>query len=163
VFDKNGKFLRQWLPQGMSTVHCMSIAMTGRSMFCNRQGSKIQIYDKMEQYEAHHRGAVDAVTPPKDGNIKQSGGSAVAARFSHDPQQKYIFMINQNNAQVEIIDRRQRQDRGATSAVRGASRASSIRRTASRSIPRTTSTSTKNRGKRSPTSQDRRSAIGRSI
>jgi len=35
----------------------------------------------------------------------QSGGSAVALDFSHDPQQKYIFMINQNNAQVEIIDR----------------------------------------------------------
>jgi len=45
------------------------------------------------------------VTPPKDGKIVQSGGSAVALDFSHDPQQKYIFMINQNNAQVEIIDR----------------------------------------------------------
>ena len=45
------------------------------------------------------------VTPPKDGKLVQSGGSAVALDFSHDPNQKFIFLINQNNAQVEIIDR----------------------------------------------------------
>ncbi len=105
VFDKNGKFLRQWLPQGMSTVHCMSIANDGQVYVCNRQGAKIQIYDKM----GNMRRTIDVpwtpVTPPKDGKIVQSGGSAVALDFSHDPQQKYIFMINQNNAQVEIIDR----------------------------------------------------------
>jgi DNA-binding beta-propeller fold protein YncE len=45
------------------------------------------------------------VTPPKDGKITQNGGSAVALDFSHDPAQQYIFLINQNNARVEIIDR----------------------------------------------------------
>src|SRR6266436_758218 len=105
VFDKNGKFLRQWLPQGMSTVHCMSIANDGQVYVCNRQGSKIQIYDKMGNMKRTIDVPWTPVTPPKDGKIKQSGGSAVALDFSHDPQQKYIFMINQNNAQVEIIDR----------------------------------------------------------
>ena len=105
VFDKNGKFLRQWLPQGMSTVHCMSIANDGQVYVCNRQGSKIQIYDKMGNMKRTIDVPWTPVTPPKDGKIVQSGGSAVALDFSHDPQQKYIFMINQNNAQVEIIDR----------------------------------------------------------
>src|SRR5437870_4328945 len=45
------------------------------------------------------------VTSPKDGKITQSGGSAVALDFSHDPAQQFIYLINQNNAQVEIIDR----------------------------------------------------------
>ena len=27
------------------------------------------------------------------------------ADFSHDPAQKFIYLINQNNAQIEIIDR----------------------------------------------------------
>ena len=105
VFDKDGKFLRQWLPQGMSTVHCMSIANDGQVYVCNRQGAKIQIYDKMGNMKRTIEVPWTPVTPPKDGKIKQSGGSAVALDFSHDPQQKYIFMINQNNAQVEIIDR----------------------------------------------------------
>ena len=45
------------------------------------------------------------VTPPKDGKITQSGGSAVALDFSHDPNQQFIYLINQNNARFEIIDR----------------------------------------------------------
>src|SRR6266403_152182 len=91
VFDKNGKFLRQWLPQGMSTVHCMSIANDGQVYVCNRRGSKIQIYDKMGNMKRTIDVPWTPVTPPKDGKIKQSGGSAVALDFSHDPQQKYIF------------------------------------------------------------------------
>ena len=45
------------------------------------------------------------VTPPADGVPKQSGGSAVAIDFSPDANQRLMFVINQNNAQVEIIER----------------------------------------------------------
>jgi DNA-binding beta-propeller fold protein YncE len=43
------------------------------------------------------------MTPSSDGTIRPFGGSAVAIDFS--PDQRLIFVINQNNAQVEIIDR----------------------------------------------------------
>src|SRR5205823_9733123 len=45
------------------------------------------------------------VTVPKDGVVKQSGGSAVAIDFSPDQAQRLMFVINQNNAQIEIIER----------------------------------------------------------
>ena len=37
--------------------------------------------------------------------VKQSGGSAVAIDFSPDPAQRLMFVINQNNSQIEIIER----------------------------------------------------------
>jgi DNA-binding beta-propeller fold protein YncE len=37
--------------------------------------------------------------------VKQSGGSAVSLELSRDPGQRWMYVINQNNAQVEIIDR----------------------------------------------------------
>jgi DNA-binding beta-propeller fold protein YncE len=45
------------------------------------------------------------VTPPPDGVVKQSGGSAVAIDFSPDQTQRLMFVINQNNSQIEIIER----------------------------------------------------------
>jgi streptogramin lyase len=105
VLDKSGKFLRQWLPEGMSTVHCLSMANDGQVYVCNRQGSKIQIYDKMGSMKRTIDVPWTPMTPPKDGKIVQSGGSAVALDFSHDPNQRLIYLINQNTARVEIIDR----------------------------------------------------------
>src|SRR6266849_6174306 len=36
VMDQNGKFLRQWQPDGMQTVHCMTVANDGSVYVCNR-------------------------------------------------------------------------------------------------------------------------------
>jgi DNA-binding beta-propeller fold protein YncE len=105
VMDRTGKFLRQWQPEDMLTVHCMSIAKDGQVYVCNRENSRIQIYDKMGNFKKKIDVPWTPVTPPKDGKIAQSGGSSVALDFSHDPNQQFIYLINQNNAQVEIIDR----------------------------------------------------------
>jgi streptogramin lyase len=105
VMDRTGKFLHQWQPEGMTTVHCMSIANDGQVYVCNREGSRIQIYDKMGNFKKSIEVPWTPVTPPKDGKVAESGGSAVALDFSQDRNQQFIFLINQNNAQVEIIDR----------------------------------------------------------
>ena len=105
VMDRAGNFLRQWLQEDMTMVHCMSIAKDGQVYVCNREGGRLQIYDKMGNFKKSIEVPWTPVTPPKDGKITQSGGSAVALDFSHDPAQKFIYLINQNNAQVEIIDR----------------------------------------------------------
>jgi DNA-binding beta-propeller fold protein YncE len=91
--------------EDMTMVHCMSIANDGQVYVCNREGGRIQIYDKMGTLKKSIEVPWTPVTPPKDGKGTQSGGSAVALDFSHDPAQKFIYLINQNNAQVEIIDR----------------------------------------------------------
>jgi hypothetical protein len=105
VMDHNGKFLRQWLPEGMQTVHCMSIANDGLVYVCNRDGSRIQVYDKMGMFIKNIETPWTPVTPPADGKPKESGGAAVALGFSHDSNQRLIYLINQNNSRIEIIDR----------------------------------------------------------
>jgi len=45
------------------------------------------------------------VTTAGDGKVTQSGGSVVAIDFSPDPAQRLLFVINQNNSRIEVIDR----------------------------------------------------------
>ena len=105
VMDRNGKFLRQWLPEGMDVVHCMSIANDGQVYVCNRRGSRIQIYDKTGALKRNIEVPWKPYTPPSDGKIKQIGGSAVALDFSPDANQRLLFVLNQNNSQIEIFER----------------------------------------------------------
>ena len=103
VMDKTGKFLRQWVIDDMETVHCLTMANDGMLYVCNRQGSEIRLYDKMGALKRTIALPWTPVTPPKDGKLKQSGGAVVAIDFS--PDQKLMFVINQNNAQIDIVDR----------------------------------------------------------
>jgi sugar lactone lactonase YvrE len=105
VMDRDGKFLRQWQPDGMQTVHCMTVANDGLVYVCNRQGSRIQVYDKMGNLTRNIEVPWKPYTPPPDGKPKESGGSAVALDFSPDSSQRLMYVINQNNAEIEIIDR----------------------------------------------------------
>ena len=105
VMDKTGKFLRQWQPADMDVVHCMTMAKDGLVYVCNRTGSKIQVYDKMGSLKRTIDVPWTPVTPPKDGKLAQSGGSVVAIDFSPDAAQRLLFVINQNNSEVEVIDR----------------------------------------------------------
>jgi len=103
VMDKTGKFLRQWQPADMDVVHCMTIAKDGLVYVCNRTGSKIQVYDKMGNLKKTIDLPWTPVTPPPDGKITQSGGAVVAIDFS--PDQRLLFVINQNTSQVDVVDR----------------------------------------------------------
>ncbi len=103
VADASGKFLRQWQPADMDTVHCMTIGNDGLVYVCNRNGSRIQVYDKMGALKRTIEVPWTPVTPPVDGKQAAFGGSTVAIDFS--PDQNLIFVINQNNAEIEMIDR----------------------------------------------------------
>jgi sugar lactone lactonase YvrE len=105
VMDRNGNFLRQWQPEGMQTVHCMTIANDGIVYVCNRQESRIQVYDKMGRFIKNIEVPWTPHTAPKDGKRTESGGSAVALDFSGDANQRLMFVVNQNNSEIEIIDR----------------------------------------------------------
>lgn len=105
VMDRDGKFLRHWIIDDMESVHCMTIANDGMVYVCNRQGSQIRLYDKMGKLQKTIPVPWKPVTPPKDGVVKPSGGSAVAIDFSPDQAQRLMFVINQNNSQIEIIER----------------------------------------------------------
>src|SRR2546428_1824537 len=102
VMDRTGKFLRQWQPEGMATVHCLTIANDGQVYVCNREGSRIQIYDKMGSFKKNIEVPWTPVTPPKDGKLVQSGGFAFPLGFFHQSRQKYNFPIQPLNPQIVI-------------------------------------------------------------
>ena len=45
------------------------------------------------------------VTPPVEGQPRATEGSAVAIDLSPDPEQRLLYVINQDNARIEIIER----------------------------------------------------------
>ena len=105
VIDPTGTFLRQWQPEGMESVHCLIVDRDGLVYVCNREGSRIQVYDKMGHFIKNIEAPWKPVTPPPDGKPKQSGGSAVALALSRDSNETFMYMINQNTAEIEILDR----------------------------------------------------------
>ncbi len=105
VMDRDGKFLRQWQPEGMATVHCMTLAKDGLVYVCNRDGARIQIYDKQGSLKKTIDVPWTPVTAPAGGKPKQSGGATVAIDFSRDGEQRLMFVVNQNNSQIEILER----------------------------------------------------------
>jgi len=106
VMDANGNFLRQWKPEGMEAVHCMTIADDGTVYVCNRENARIQLYDKMGNFKKSVELPWKPYTAPADGKVKQSGGATVALDFSHDAGQSLMFIVNQNNSQIDVVDRR---------------------------------------------------------
>ena len=105
VMDRNGTFQHQWQPDGMQSVHCMTMANDGSVYVCNRQESRIQVYDKMGNFERNIEAPWTPYTTPRDGQQVETGGSAVALDFSPDSNQRLIYLINQNNSRIEIIER----------------------------------------------------------
>ncbi|HMC22798.1 MAG TPA: hypothetical protein VKL19_13180, partial [Thermoanaerobaculia bacterium] len=72
---------------------------------CNRQGARLQVYDKMGKFIKNIDVPWKPYTPPADGKVKDSGGAAVSLDLSRDASQRRMYLINQNNSQIEIIDR----------------------------------------------------------
>jgi hypothetical protein len=105
VLNREGTFLRQWNPEGMQTVHCMSISHDGFAYVCNREGARIQVYDKMGKLLKNIDIPWKPYTAPADGTAKDTGGAAVSLDFSRDPAQRLMYLINQNSSEVEVINR----------------------------------------------------------
>jgi DNA-binding beta-propeller fold protein YncE len=101
VFDGSGKFLRQWIPEGYKSVHCMTMANDGTVYVCNRRNGKIGVFDKLGKMQR----TFDVPSTPVTAGVADGGGSAVAIDFSRDREQRYMFVINQNNSRIEIMER----------------------------------------------------------
>jgi sugar lactone lactonase YvrE len=105
VLDAQGNFLRQWRVDKMDSVHCMAIANDGSVYVCDRYGNQIRLYDKRGNLTKTFDLPWTPVTVPADGKIEQSGGATVAIDFSRDTAQAYMFVVNQNNSQIDIVER----------------------------------------------------------
>jgi hypothetical protein len=105
VLDANGNFLRQWRIEDMDSVHCMEVANDGTVYVCNRYGNQIRLYDNMGNLKKTFDLPWKPVTVPADGKIEQSGGATVALALSRDAAQTFMFVVNQNNSQIDIVER----------------------------------------------------------
>lgn len=105
VMDANGAFLRQWVIADMESVHCVHLSRDGMVYVCNRTGSEVRVYDRMGNLQRNIAVPWVPVTPPEDGVLVQSGGSAVDIAFSNDPEESPMYVINQNNARIDIFER----------------------------------------------------------
>ena len=105
VIDSKGAFLRQWQPEGMRVVHCLSVANDGLAYVCNRYESRIQVYDKLGNFKKNIEIPWTPYTAPPDGKPKESGGAAVSLDLSRDANQRFMYLLNQNTAEVEVLER----------------------------------------------------------
>jgi DNA-binding beta-propeller fold protein YncE len=111
VFDRDGKFLRQWGHQGtkeesdagtggafMRVVHCVAIANDDLVYVCDRQGDRIQVFDKMGHFRKN-------IWIKRGRSLPDMWGTVWWIRFSSDPEQKYMYVADGGDEQVKILDR----------------------------------------------------------
>lgn len=111
VFDKNGKFLRQWgqqaTPEEMESgvggvfaevVHSVDISKEGLVYIGDRQGDRVQVFDKMGNFKRNIWVRTGAPALP------DKRGTAWWTAFSADREQKYLYVMNGRNEQVHILD-----------------------------------------------------------
>ena len=111
VFDREGKYLRQWGRQGtkaeveagmggvfMQVVHCVTIGNDGLVYVCDRQGDRIEVFDKAGDFKKNilvHTGSE---------HIPDLWGTVWWIGFSPDRDQKYMYVANGRNEQIHILD-----------------------------------------------------------
>ena len=112
VFDKTGKFLRQWGRQGttdeaaagvggafVNIVHCVVMANDGLLYVCDRNGDRIQVFDKTGAFKRNIPTPV-VFRAPYTGN-----GGAGALAFSRDAAQRYMYVGDFSDKLIRVFDR----------------------------------------------------------
>ncbi len=111
VFDKDGKFLRQWGRQATDeetqkavpgvfaqVVHCIHMSATGLLYVCDRQGNRVQVFRKDGSFVRN------IPIPNKSGKLPDNRGTAWWVAFSPDKEQRYLYVMNGGTEQVHILD-----------------------------------------------------------
>jgi len=111
VFDREGRFLRQWGRQASQAemmsgvgglfaevVHDVKISNQGLVYVCDRQGDRIQVFDKVGKFQQNMwiRTGTKELPDPR--------GTAWTMAFSHDPEQRFLYLMNGRNEEVHILD-----------------------------------------------------------
>jgi len=111
VFNREGKYLRQFgrqateeetrnMTPGVFTrsVHCISMSNDGLLYVCDREGGRVQVFDKQGRFKQN------IVVPRRRADLP-GNAKAYAAVMSPDPDQKYLFIASGDDA-IWIVERR---------------------------------------------------------
>jgi len=129
VLDKEGKFLRQWQLHRTQTeqeaehvLHCLRLGNDGMVYVCDRHMNRIQVFDKKANFKKNIDIPWTNYTAENEDLRKYChmlwrtfppctlvqkigrGTSAVSVEFSRDPNQRFIYVVNQNQREVDILD-----------------------------------------------------------
>ncbi len=111
VFDKTGQFLRQWGRQATQeeieegtggafaqVVHCIAMSNAGLIYVCDRQGDRVQVFDKMGNFVRNIwiRTGTETLPDPR--------GTAWWVAFSRDPEQRHMYVVNGRNEAIHVLD-----------------------------------------------------------
>ncbi len=111
VLDREGRFLRQWALERTEAErditplpHCLRLSDDGLVYVCDRQADRIQVFDREGTFIRNIDIPFEPLTSPEG---RQSGtrGTAVVLAFSADPEQHYMFVVNQNSVMIDVVDR----------------------------------------------------------
>jgi len=116
VFDRDGKFLRQWEPHRAedetgdawrALVVCVAVDIDGNVYTCDRRAHRLQVFDRMGNFKKNipipFQPRSQYTTGP--GHTPGAWGTAVSVSFSRDREQKFMFVSNEDDEQVEILER----------------------------------------------------------
>ena len=131
VFDRNGQFLRQWELQRteaevaqlarvtlypfdkvpgdafVPVPHCVGMDIDGQVYVCDRRARQLQVFDRMGNFKKKilipFEQRSQYQTSP--GFMPGMRGSAVHVSFSTEREQRFIYVVNEDDEQVEILDR----------------------------------------------------------
>jgi DNA-binding beta-propeller fold protein YncE len=111
VFDKDAKFLRQWGRQATDeetqasapgvfaeVVHCIAMSNAGQIYACDRQGNRVQVYQKDGTFVRN------IAIPNATGKLPDKRGTAWWVAFSPDREQKFMYVMNGGIEQVHTLD-----------------------------------------------------------
>ena len=111
VLSKGGEFLRQWplyRAAGEESItqlpHCIRVSNDGLVYVCDRRADRIQVFDKQGIFLRN----IDVVFTPltlPGGRNSGTRGTAVVLAFSPDPEQQFLYVINQNSVMVDVLNR----------------------------------------------------------
>ncbi|MEX0963946.1 MAG: MBL fold metallo-hydrolase [Pseudohongiellaceae bacterium] len=111
VFNSEHEFLRQWRLQrapgedAIELPHCLRLSNDGLVYVCDRRADRVQVFDKTGELVQQIDMDFTSVSPTSS-RISGTRGNAVVLAFSHDPEQRYLYVINQNTVMVEVWERR---------------------------------------------------------
>jgi hypothetical protein len=112
VMDRTGKFLRAF-PLNRTTAesdlpqvpHCLGFSNDGFVYVCDRDGFRVQVFDRMGRFIKNINVPWKPYTPPAGRKESGGTGSASGLDFSRDAKQEFLFTTNEDNSQVEVLDR----------------------------------------------------------
>jgi sugar lactone lactonase YvrE len=125
VFDADGRYVRQWGRQATIaevkagaggafaySVHCIVIGRDGLVYVCDREGDRVQVFDKQGGHVRNVWVATET-TPEPDDDCPHAqivlcfvnSGTVWGLALSPDPAQRWLYVADGRNEQIHIFDR----------------------------------------------------------